>query len=187
MTPFGLAAIAVLAIGSVYCFTRVRPGADSGYTFDLMSIFSGILLAFALDRVAAIRDENSISNRSEWFVRCELNDNLQSLIKGDLDMLSTDAWDAMLSNNVSTLSLELQNVLFPVYHQIRCQNTESAEARDAVRRYKSSPIGNPRVRSPLIALAKLQEAKAKFNAHSLQEEIRRILSLGCWSVSERKV
>ncbi|MGD0204551.1 MAG: hypothetical protein ABSC20_11690 [Candidatus Bathyarchaeia archaeon] len=98
---------------------------------ELIVTFSGVFLAFMLDRVIDWRKEQQAKKELLKNLSCELNELKNSLTK-DAPKLYPDIWDsAVASGQLELLDSEQLTKLTNVYRKIKGTDYEGTRVRDA--------------------------------------------------------
>jgi hypothetical protein len=105
---------------------------------ELIVTFSGVFLAFMLDRVIDWRKEQQSKTELLKNISCELNELKKSLI-GDVYRLYPDVWDsAIASGKLDLLNSEQLKKLTNVYRKIKGTDYEAVRVRDAKEAYNQT-------------------------------------------------
>jgi len=98
---------------------------------ELVVTFSGVFLAFMLDRVIDWRKEQKTKKELLRNLACELN-RMKDNLTGDAYRLYPDIWDsAIASGKLDLLDPEQQTKLTNVYRLIKGTDYEAIRVRDA--------------------------------------------------------
>jgi hypothetical protein len=126
---------------------------------ELAVTFSGVFLAFMLDRVIDWRKEQQAKKELLKNLSCELNE-LKKSLTGDAYKLYPDIWDsAVTSGKLELLNSEQLTKLTNVYRKIKGTDYEAVRVRDAKEAYMLHM--NPEARKDWSIL---------FNAHLTRME-----------------
>jgi hypothetical protein len=100
-------------------------------TLELIVTFSGVFLAFMLDRFIDWRKELKTKKELLKNLACELN-RMKDSLTGDFYRLYPDIWDsAIASGKLDLLGPEQQTKLTNVYRIIKGTDYEAVRVRDA--------------------------------------------------------
>ena len=102
---------------------------------ELVVTFSGVFLAFMLDRVIDWRKELQAKKELLRNLACELKE-LKKSLTGDAFRLYPDVWDSTVSSGkLELLNSEQLNKLTNVYRKIKGTDYEAIRVRDAKEAY----------------------------------------------------
>ena len=134
---------------------------------ELVVTFSGVFLAFMLDRVIDWRKAQHTKKELLKNISCELN-SLKESLTGDAYELYPDVWDsAVASGQLQLLDSDQLKKLTKVYGKIKGTDYEAVRVRDAkeafVQNQNSIKAGDLQVNWLLIGqrhLKRMEETKA---------------------------